>query len=84
MTYLKDWSPRDRGLAEGLLVYEDGRGPHGVPWRDAFDDDLDGWFEVETRVDHAQAAIEKWRANDGKAAEPGTRVFVVDTRGRDG
>jgi hypothetical protein len=81
MTYLKDWSARDRGLAEGLLALEDSTGPHGIPWADAMNDDNDGWFEVEEHVDYAQAAVDRWKAeHDSGDVEPGTRLFVVDTR----
>lgn len=59
---------------------EDTTGPHGVPYEDAFNPDNDGWFEVRTRVDRAQAAVDKWRAEDGKNADPGTVPYVVDTR----
>ena len=56
-------------------------GPHGIPYRDALDDDNDGWFEVEEQVDYAQAAIDQWRKDqDGKDVEPGTRLVVVNTR----
>jgi hypothetical protein len=45
------------------------------------DPDNDGWFEVDERVDYAQAVLDQWhKDNQGKDPEPGTRLFVVDTR----
>lgn len=44
----------------------------------------DGWFEVEERVDYAQKPLDEWHdEHKGKPVEPGTRVVVIDTRGRD-
>lgn len=64
-----------------MLTYEDSIGPHGIPWRDAMDDDNDGWFEAVERVDYAQAALDQWKKDHtDKDVEPGTRVVVVDTR----
>lgn len=47
---------------------------------------MDGWFEAVEHVDHAQAAIDRWRSDhaDGKSVEPGTRVTVVNTRSASG
>jgi hypothetical protein len=83
MTYLREWSSRDRGLAEGLLLYEQGTGPHGFPMRYATDDDNDGWFEVVERTDYAQAAIDQWREGLKGRHVPGVFPVVIDTRGRD-
>lgn len=81
MEYLREWSARDRGLAEGLISHEDSVGPHGIPWRDALNDDNDGWFEVEEHQDHAQAALDQWKKDHSdKDVEPGTRLVVVNTR----
>jgi hypothetical protein len=81
MDYLRDWSARDRGLAEALIVHEESIGPHGIPWRDALNDENDGWFEAEEVTDYAQAALDRWhKEHQGKDAEPGTRLVVVDTR----
>ena len=79
-TYLRQWSTRDRGLAEGLLLYEAGLGPHGVPMRVALDPDMDGWLEVDERVDYAQAAIDRWRESQHGKSEPGVFPVVVNTR----
>jgi hypothetical protein len=78
-TYLRDWSTRDRGLAEGLLLHEAGIGPHGIPLRIATDPDMDGWFDVEERVDYAQAALDQWRAEQ-KDPIPGTYPVLVNLR----
>lgn len=81
MEYLRNWSARDRGLAEGLIAYQDSIGPHGIPWRLALDDDMDGWFEVEQHTDYAQAALDRFRQDRGSSdAEPGARLFVMNTR----
>ena len=80
MTYLREWSSRDRGLAEGLLLYERGLGPHGIPMRLATDDDADGWYEVEERTDYAQAAVDQWRDSLKGRHPPGVFPVVVDTR----
>jgi hypothetical protein len=82
MTYLRDWSSRDRGLAEGLVLYEAGNGPHGIPMRLALDPDNDGWFEVDEHVDYAQAAIDRWRESRRGHTEPGAFPVVVDVRER--
>lgn len=75
------WSRRSRALAEGLIESEESVGPHGIPWADALDPENDGYFEVEERVDYAQAPIDRWqRENKGKDTEPGVRLVVVDTR----
>jgi hypothetical protein len=42
--------------------------------RTALDDEFDGWFEVDERTDHAQAAIDAWREANKK---PGHGVFPV-------
>lgn len=85
MEYLREWSARDRGLAEGLLAYEDSIGPHGIPWRVALDDEDGSWLEVEEITDHAQAAIDRWHLeHKGKDSDPGTRLVVVDTRPKKG
>lgn len=64
------------------MAYEDSVGPHGIPWRDALNPDLDGWFEVEETIDNAQAALDLWhKDHHGKDdVDPGTRLRVVDTR----
>ncbi len=59
---------------------EDSTGPHGIPYTDALDPDNDGWYEVETKVDHAQAALDQWQKGDGTKADPGTLPYVINTR----
>lgn len=83
MTYLREWSSRDRGLAEGFLLYEQSLGPHGFPMHLATDDDMDGWFEVEERTDYAQAEIDRWRESLKGRHSPGVFPVVVDTRRTD-
>ncbi len=74
------WSRRSRGLAEGLLAYEDSLNRLGFPRRLATDDDADGWYEVDDSVvDYAEAALQRWE-KDNPNAEPGTLPRVVDTR----
>lgn len=80
MTYLREWSTRDRGLAEGFLLYEQSVGPHGFPMRLATDDDMDGWFEVEERTDYAQAEIDRWRESLKGRHPAGVFPVVVNTR----
>jgi hypothetical protein len=79
-TYLRTWSTRDRGLAEGLLLYEAGMGPHGIPMHAATDPDMDGWYEVDERTDYAQAAIDRWRDSLHGKPEPGVYPVVRDVR----
>lgn len=56
-------------------------GPHGIPWADALDPAADGWFEIEERVDFAQAALERWKKDaDKRELEPGTVPVVRDMR----
>lgn len=69
-------SPKNRALVEGLTLYEQGLGQHGVPMRLVDGPDAT-WFSVQTKVDDVQAAIEKWRA---EKHEPGAYPVVVDTR----
>lgn len=75
------WSIRDRGLAEALILHEQGIGPHGQPLRLALDDDNGGWFEAEWRTDHAQAAIDQAR-KEIKDVGPGMFPVVKFTRKR--
>lgn len=78
MTYLTEWSPRNRGLAEGLLLYEDDLGPYGYTRRAAMDEANEGEFEVEELHDFAQQAIDEWR-KDNETPEPGVVPRVVLT-----
>jgi len=43
---------------------------------------MDGWFEVDQRINYATAAVERWR-KDNPEPEPGTVLMVVDTRDQD-
>lgn len=74
------WSKRSRGLAEGLLIYEKSVNQFGIPLREATDDEMDGWYEVDdTRVDHSVAALQRWE-KDTKKPDPGVIPRIVDTR----
>lgn len=77
--YLTKWSPRDRALAEGLLLRETGDDPNGIPWDVALDPESDGWLEVDEKVNFAQAAVDRWR-KDTKEPGPGVVPVVVDVR----
>jgi hypothetical protein len=79
MTYLREWSPRDRGLAEGLLTLEGATGPHGIPTWIANDPEAGTWLEVEEDVDHAQAALDTWQQGQTHPT-PGLFPRLVDTR----
>lgn len=67
-------------MAEGLLLFEAGTGPHGQPMRLATDPDNDGWFEVEERIDYAQAAIDRWRDSKRGNTDPGAYPVVTYVR----
>lgn len=77
--YLREWSGRDRGLAEGLLIYEGGLNPVGLPPHIARDKDRR--FNVEEVIDQAMATLEEtqaeYRVGDAKPT-PGLRLVVVD------
>lgn len=73
------WTDTDRILAEALTVYERSLcADCGWDRRVAWDDDMDGWFEVDdTAVCQACAARERYlKDRDGKAAEPGVKIGV--------
>lgn len=42
----------------------------------AHDPDTDGWWEVETMVCNAGAALADWDEREGKTAESGTMRYV--------
>jgi hypothetical protein len=67
---------------EGLILHEEGLGPHGIPLRVALDPDTNGWWEVYTREDNVQFALDLWN-KENPDPPPGTRVFVRDTRKRE-
>lgn len=75
------WTEVDRGLAEGLIVYEASLNPLGIPSWLARDESR-GWVPDED-VDFAMAAVERaqWQAqkNQGKGEPPfGLRYVVMD------
>lgn len=75
------WTEVDRGLAEGLIVYESSLNQLGIPAWEARDESR-GWT-VDEDVDFAMAAVERaqWQAqkNQGKGEPPfGLRYVVMD------
>lgn len=72
------WSERDRGLAEGLLSYEQSLGSHGFPsW---IAEDPERVFEIDEKVDHAQAALDEAREEyqRGDNVAPGLQLVLID------
>lgn len=65
-----------------MTVYEASLCPCGCgyPRKKAWDSEADGWFEGRAQVCYARAAIERWREENGKEAEPGTLLYVIDSR----
>lgn len=60
------------------MLYEQSINEHGIPFREATDPDMDGWYEVDdTVIDYAVAAIEEYRKNN-KNIEPGTQLRVIN------
>jgi hypothetical protein len=77
--YLDSWSVRNRALAEGLILYERGLGPHGIPMSVATDGELGSAFETETATDHVRAAYEEWhKTHPEKTRRPGQFPRLVD------
>lgn len=73
------WSLRSRSLAEGLTLYEESINEFGIPLREAYDPERDGWYEVDdTTIDFAVAAMETYRKTT-KDQEPGVQLTVKDT-----
>lgn len=86
-----EWVSQDYVLAEAYSMYEDSLCPCGCGYpRDlAWDEMMDGWFEVRQEVCYAKAAREQWEAEhaernrDGELIDPpkkGALVYVADTR----
>ena len=80
MTYLSQWSARDRGLAEGLILHESQQHVCGHQWDRATHPEMDGEYEVETVTCHACAALDRWRAEQKGTPEPGVLPIVRDFR----
>lgn len=73
------WSLRSRALAEGLVLYEESINELGLPLREVYDPERDGWYEVDDEtVDYSLAALEEYRKNT-KDPEPGVQLKVIDT-----
>lgn len=70
------WSLKSRGLAQGLILHEDGTNRLGVPVHVARDPDNAGFFEVDdSLIDHSEAAFEEWQAQNQKP-DPGVLPLV--------
>ena len=71
------WTVVDRGLAEGLLLYEESLGDQGFPaW---LAQDVEQRFAADEVIDHAAGAYEAYLAAVKKAGTelaPGTRIVV--------
>lgn len=78
------WSLKSRGLAQGLMLHEDGTNRLGIPVHVAQNPDNDGFFEVDdSLIDHAEAAYEEWQRQNEKP-EPGVMPVVrFDQRAAD-
>ncbi len=79
------WNDVDRSLALALVAYEDSLCPCGCGYpRDrVWDDDADGWFEVEQVTCYARAALDR-RRDARTEVDPGRLEFAVDGRDTDG
>lgn len=76
----KPWSVKSRGLAEGLMLYEQSVNRFGIPLREATDPDMDGWYEVDDEeIDYSEAAFEEYSRNN-KNPEPGVMPRIINTR----
>lgn len=70
------WSLKSRGLAQGLILHEDGTNRLGIPVHVAQDPDNAGFFEVDdSLIDHSEAALEEWQRQNEKP-EPGVVPVV--------
>lgn len=77
------WSLKSRGLAQGLILHEDGTNRLGIPTHVAQDPENAGFFEVDdSRIDHSEAALDEWRRENEKP-DPGVLPVVrLDERAR--
>lgn len=65
------WSLKSRGLAQGLILHEDGTNRLGIPVHVAQNPDNSGFFEVDdSLIDHSEAALEEWNRQNEKP-DPG-------------
>ena len=65
------WRVEDSLLAAAFARYKASRvGPSGYPWRKV-SEATDNW-NVDVRVDHAQAALDKWEKENRDRVEPGS------------
>ena len=70
------WSLKSRGLAQGLILHEDGTNRLGIPTHVAQDQANAGFFEVDdSLIDHSEAALDEWRRENEKP-DPGVLPVV--------
>jgi hypothetical protein len=77
--YLQKWSRRSRGLAEGLILHEDGLNQIGIPAHIARDPNRR--FGIDEVTDQSMALLEQTKAEYAKpGATPqfGLRIVVTD------
>ena len=71
------WTETDRLLAEALTIYDRSLCPdcgHGK--RLAWDDDLDGWFEVDDSIVCQACKARERYMSDNKESEPGVKIGI--------
>ena len=75
------WSLKSRGLAQGLILHEEGTNRLGIPTHVAQDPENSGFFEVDdSRIDHSEAALQEWQRENEKP-DPGVIPVVrLDVR----
>lgn len=73
----RKWRPKDRLLLLALTMFEDGLCPHcGQPRDRAWNDDMDGYYEVHEAT--CVACQAKERAQDGKKPSGSRVAYVTD------
>lgn len=75
-----EWTVKDRVLALAFTTYEDGLCSCGYASHICRHPENDGFFEVDTTVCHAAAAVEIHRSADGYKPDPGEQLGAVYTR----
>jgi hypothetical protein len=78
-----EWTVKDRLLALALTAYEDGLCSCGYAAHICRHPENDGYFDVDTTVCYANAAIEIHRNAEGYKPDPGEQLGAVYTRTRD-
>lgn len=74
---------KDRLLALAFTTYEDGLCSCGYAAHICRHPENDGYFEVDTTVCYANAAVEIHRNSDGYKPDPGEQLGAVYTRTKD-